>query len=242
MCVSEMQQIDIINTSSNDQEAVSKKTGYRIVKRITDILLSLIASVLLLLPIAILALIIVIKDPGNPFYFHKRVGQNGKTIFAAKLRTMKKGADDVENILTPEQLEEYRKEYKITDDPRLIGYQKSGDGCKCFGALLRKMSLDELPQIPINILIMGNMSIVGPRPIMENELNENYTPEQQRLLLSSKPGLTGYWQAYARNNATYQSGERQSMELYYVKNCSFLLDFKICFATVGSVLRKDGAK
>ena len=240
--MSETQQINAVEKSSNEQSAIPKKTGYRVVKRIADIVLSLIASIILILPIAILAVMIMIKDPGNPFYFHKRVGQGGKTIYTAKLRTMKKGADDIEKILTPEQLEEYRREYKITDDPRLIGYKKQGDGSRCFGAILRKMSVDELPQIPFNILIMGNMSIVGPRPIIESELKENYTPQQQQLLLSSKPGLTGYWQAYARNNATYESGERQKMELYYIKNRSIMLDLKICFATVGAVIRKDGAK
>lgn len=117
-----------------------------------------------------------------------------------------------------------------------------GDGQKCFGAKIRRMSLDELPQIPVNILIKGNMSIVGPRPILQSELEENYTPEQQKLLLSVKPGLTGYWQAYARNNAEYSNGERQKMELYYVKNRSFWLDVKIIFKTVGTVIRKTGAK
>ena len=219
-----------------------KKYAYKFVKRFFDIILSAIASVLLLVPIAIIALMIVIKDFGNPFYFHKRVGKDGKTIYAAKLRTMKKGADDIENFLNTEQLKEYKKEYKITDDPRLIGYKKAGDGSKCFGAILRKISIDELPQIPFNILFMGNMSIVGPRPIIESELLDNYTPEQRKLLLSSKPGLTGYWQAYARNNATYESGERQKMEMYYVNNAGIWFDIKIIFKTVSSVISRKGAQ
>ena len=86
------------------------------------------------------------------------------------------------------------------------------------------------------------MSIVGPRPILQEELESNYTPEEQQLLLSVKPGLTGYWQAYARNDATYETGERQRMELYYVQNQSMWLDLKIVFATFGAVLRKSGAK
>lgn len=85
------------------------------------------------------------------------------------------------------------------------------------------------------------MSIVGPRPIIESELLENYSPEEQKLLLSVKPGLTGYWQAYARNNIGYVDGERQKMELYYVHNRSVLLDIKILFKTVGTVLRGRGA-
>jgi lipopolysaccharide/colanic/teichoic acid biosynthesis glycosyltransferase len=86
------------------------------------------------------------------------------------------------------------------------------------------------------------MSLVGPRPILPDELEENYTPAEQELLLSAKPGLTGYWQAYARNNATYATHERQDMELYYIHNRSFWLDIKIMLHTVVSVLRKDGAK
>ena len=86
------------------------------------------------------------------------------------------------------------------------------------------------------------MSLVGPRPIMEGELQEHYTPEQQELLLSVKPGLTGYWQAYARNEAKYEDGKRQQMEMCYVKNRSFGIDAKIIFATIMAVLRKSGAK
>ena len=213
---------------------------YDFFKRGFDIVLSFLASIFLLLPIGITALLIVWKDPGNPFYFHKRVGKNGKTIYLAKLRTMRKGADDLETILTPEQFEEYKREYKLRDDPRLIGWKKSGDGNRCFGAKIRQWSIDEVLQIPYNILIKGNMSLVGPRPIMEDELRENYTPEQQKLLLSVKPGLTGYWQAYARNNAMYEDGKRQQMELYYVKNRSLWLDIKIMFATVKAVVRKSG--
>ena len=102
--------------------------------------------------------------------------------------------------------------------------------------------MDEHPQILFNILIRGDMSVVGPRPILPEELAENYTPEEQAILLSAKPGLTGYWQAYARNNAVYANRERQAMELYYVRNRSFRLDIKIILHTVVSVLRKDGAK
>ena len=100
-------------------------------------------------------------------------------------------------------------------------------------------SLDELPQL-LNIL-KGDMSFVGPRPIMEREF-EFYTPAETAAFQSVKPGLTGYWQAYARNDATYQSGERQAMEMYYVKNVSPLLDIRILFKTVGAVLRKSGVK
>ncbi|MBD5584255.1 MAG: sugar transferase [Clostridia bacterium] len=217
---------------------------YLVIKRVFDFLSSFVVSLLLLLPVLIVALIVICKDFGNPFYKQKRVGKKGKKLKIWKFRSMKKGADNLEKMLTPEQLEEYKKEYKLDDDPRLIGYKKAGDGAngKCFGAKIRKTSIDELPQIIFNICILGNMSVVGPRPMLNEELDKYYTPEQKALLLTAKPGLTGYWQAYARNNATYKSGERQKMELYYIEHRSVWLDIKIIFKTFIGVLKKDGAK
>ena len=224
-------------------EAIRKKSKiYLFLKRCFDFVSSLCVSIVLLIPMAVLAIIIMIKDPGNPFYLQKRVGQNGKEIGVLKFRSMRKNANQLEEMLTPEQLAEYKKEYKLNDDPRLIGYRKAGDGNSCFGAYIRKASLDELPQMFWNICIKGNMSVVGPRPILYEELMQHYSPEEQELLLSVKPGLTGYWQAYARNNATYQTGIRQYMELFYANKASFWLDMKIILATVGAVVRKRGAK
>ena len=219
---------------------VKRKPLYDFIKRTFDIVLSALASVVLLIPVLIIALLIVIKDPGNPFYIQERVGKNHKPIKILKLRSMKMGADKLEDMLTPEQLEEYKREYKLRDDPRLIGWKKPGDGSKCFGARIRQLSLDEVMQIPYNILLKNDLRLIGPRPILKDELIENYTPEQQELLLSVKPGLTGYWQAYARNDATYEDGKRQQMELYYVQNRSLWLDVKIMFETVKAVLRKSG--
>lgn len=107
------------------------------------------------------------------------------------------------------------------------------------GNFLRKTSLDELPQL-FNVLC-NDMSLVGPRPLIESEI-QTYYEDTHDVLLAVKPGVTGYWQAYARNNATYQSGERQKMEMYYVRNASLWLDIKILFKTVESVLSKQGAK
>ena len=218
-----------------------EKPVYEVFKRLFDIVSSFCVSLILMIPVVIISAIIVAKDGWSPFYQHKRVGRNGKLLPVYKFRSMKKGADNLEKMLTPEQLAEYKKEYKLKDDPRLIGYKNPGDGNKCFGAKIRRMSLDELPQIMMNILIRGDMSVVGPRPVIESELKENYTPEEQKLLLSVKPGLTGYWQAYARNNVGYENGERQKMELFYVHNRSFLLDMKILFKTVFAVLMRNGA-
>lgn len=222
-----------------------KRPVFFFFKRAFDIFASLLASVVLIVPLAVVAVMIMIKDPGNPFYIQTRVGKGGKPLKILKFRTMRKNADKLEDMLTPEQLEEYKKEYKLDDDPRLIGYKKEGDGKTCFGARLRQMSIDELPQIPYNILIKGDMSVVGPRPILREELEKYYTPAQQDDLLAVKPGLTGYWQAYARNDAKYQiggGGARQQMELYYIENMSPMLDIKIMFKTISSVLLRKGAK
>ena len=179
---------------------------YDFLKRSFDIVASLAASIVLFIPTLITAIIITIKDPGNPFYFHTRVGRNRKPIKILKLRSMKKNADRLEEMLTQEQIEEYKREYKIEDDPRLIGWKKPGDGRRCFGAKMRQWSIDEIPQIFYNILIKNDLSIVGPRPILEEEMEKYYSPEQQKKLLSVKPGLTGFWQAYARNEAKYERG------------------------------------
>lgn len=227
-----------------------KRYCYRFLKRVFDFVSAFIVSVILLIPMFIVGLLVVIKDFGSPFYKQKRLGKTKKdgeeykVIGIYKFRSMKKGADKLEEMLTPEQLEEYKKEYKLRDDPRLIGYKKAGDGenGKCFGAKIRRMSLDELPQILFNICILGNMSVVGPRPLLKDELEQYYTEEEQKRFLSVKPGLTGYWQAYARNNATYESGERQKMELYYIDNRSVWLDIKIILKTVISVLKREGAE
>ena len=231
---------DVVLVKSN--VILKKKPVYDFLKRCFDIFASFCLSIVLIIPMAFVALMIMNKDKGTPFYQQQRIGKNGKKIGVWKFRSMKLGADNLEEMLTPEQLEEYKKDYKLQDDPRLIGYKKTGDGETCFGAKIRRASVDELPQIMMNILIKGNMSIVGPRPILESELLENYTLDQQKLLVSVKPGLTGYWQAYARNNVSYENGERQKMELYYIENRSVLLDIKILFKTVESVIKKSGAK
>lgn len=215
---------------------------YLLIKRVFDFAAALVASIILLPVLVLLCAFIMVMDFGNPFYVQRRVGEHGRYFSMMKLRSMKAGADDLEKTLTKVQLEAYLREYKLDDDPRLIGWNQAGDSRKCFGSLLRKWSLDELPQIFWNILIKGDMSFVGPRPILREELEKNYSPREQVLLLSVKPGLTGYWQAYARNNVTYENGERQQMELYYVKNQSLWLDVKILIATVGAVLKKSGAK
>ena len=214
---------------------------YKFIKRVFDIVASAVMTAICLIPMAVIAVLIMVKDHGNPFYMHKRVGLRGKEISVLKFRTMRSGADALEDMLTPEQMEEYKLEFKLHDDPRLIGYKKPGDGERCFGALLRRTSLDELPQVLYNVLIKGDMSFVGPRPVMREELEKYYSPAEQGAILSVKPGITGYWQTHGRNDSTYETGERQRLELYYVKNQDVALDLGILFKTLVVVLRKNGS-
>ncbi len=204
------------------------KPVYALFKRSADIVLSLIASAVLLPVFIVISLLIRAEDGGPALYAHTRTGLNGKLIKVYKFRSMKQGADKLESFLTAEQIEEYKKEYKLPHDPRISR----------IGRFLRRTSLDELPQIPINILFLGNMSIVGPRPVMEEETL--LYGEDRSLLLSVKPGLTGYWAAYSDKNTGYASGKRQEMELYYVQSRSVLLDIKIILKTVTTVLKKAG--
>ena len=213
---------------SNDCKTEAKKSSgtYLFIKRFIDIVGSFFGLIILSPILLLISLMIKLDDGGNVFYKHKRVGQNGKDLYLYKFRSMKKGADDLEKMLTPEQLEIFKTEFKLEDDPRITK----------IGKVLRKTSLDELPQM-INIL-KGELTIVGPRPVIEEEL-QNYGDDVDKFL-SVKPGLTGYWQAYARNDAIYATGERQKMELYYVDNRNLIFDIKIFFMTFVSVFKKTG--
>ena len=138
---------------------------------------------------------------------------------------MKPDARSIDEILTPEQLKEFKENYKLDNDPRVTK----------FGKFLRKTSLDELPQL-YNILI-GNLSFVGPRPVLQEE-TELYG-ENRDLFLSVKPGLTGLWQVSGRNNISYY--RRKKLELFYCRKYSILFDIKIFLATFAVVLKGDGA-
>ena len=209
-----------------------RDAGYRcylFFKRAFDIVASGLFLIVFSWLYLILAICVKCSDGGPVFYRHPRVGKNGKTIYIPKFRSMKKNADRLEDMLTPEQLEQYRREYKIDNDPRITK----------LGAFLRKTSLDELPNVWA--IFTGAISVIGPRPIMQDEVKEKYGADAQKLL-SVKPGMIGWWAANGRSNATYESGERQRLELYYVDHCSVGLDIKIIFRTILGVLRRTGAK
>ena len=204
----------------------SKVKTYDFVKRIIDIIISSIGLIICLPIFIIIALLIKIDSKGPVFFKHKRIGKHGKKLEIYKFRTMIDNAEEAMKYFTEEQKKEFKENFKLENDPRVTRV----------GKILRKTSLDELPQI-INIL-KGEMSIIGPRPIVKNEL-EKYGKNQERFL-SVAPGLTGYWAANGRSDVSYE--ERMALELYYVDNRSLLLDLKIFLKTIGSVLKGRGAK
>lgn len=199
---------------------------YRGFKRITDIVLGCVGLIILLPVFLIIGICIKIDSKGPVIFAHKRIGKNGKEFNMYKFRSMYENAEEMIENFNEEQKREWQENFKLENDPRITKV----------GKFLRKTSLDELPQI-VNI-IKGDLSIVGPRPIVDEEL-EKYGENKEKFL-SITPGLTGYWQANGRSNTTYE--ERMQMELYYIDNQSLLLDIKIFFKTIVSVLKKEGAK
>lgn len=222
--------IDNVRVIKKEKTKTNKKIMYNFIKRTIDVIGALI-GIIILIPSTIiiyLARKILKEDKGPLFYEQLRYGKNGKVFRLYKFRSMCIGADKklkeyLEN--NEEARKEFEKTHKLQNDPRITK----------IGNFLRKTSLDELPQM-INIL-RGDMSFVGPRPVVEKEVEEYGTNKDK--FLSVRPGLTGYWQVNGRSNTTYE--ERMEMELYYVDNCSLWLDIKIFFKTFITVFKKEGA-
>lgn len=215
----------INKSASPSGHAIKKKPVYDFFKRIFDIVCSLIALIILSPVFLIMAILVKTTSEGPAFFAHKRVGKNGKEIKIYKFRSMVTNAEELIKQFTPEQKAEYEKNFKLENDPRITKV----------GKFMKKTSLDELPQL-LNIL-KGDISIVGPRPVteVETEIYGNY----RDMLLSVKPGLTGFWAANGRSDTTYT--RRRAMEIYYVKNRSLWLDIKIIFKTFASVFKGEGA-
>ena len=218
--------------------------GYRFIKRLFDLVFSLLMSVLLLIPIAIVCVLISLESPGSPMYTQERVGRGGRTIKIFKLRSMVADAGDVQKYLSPEQLHQWEVERKVDDDPRITK----------IGQFIRKCSIDEMPQF-LNVL-NGDLSVIGPRPITRDEyvfmspeqieklpspeilFEQHFSDEEKAELLSVQPGITGLWQATDRNEATFESGLRQKIELRYVQNRCFAMDWKCFTGTFGAMFGK----
>jgi len=195
----------------------------RAIKRTGDIVFSL--SVLTVGAPVFLALALLVKasSQGPIFYVQKRIGRDHRTFGCIKFRTMRKDSDRaLSNLLSssPELQKEFSRDFKLKNDPRITR----------LGKFLRRSSLDELPQF-INVL-RGEMSVVGPRPIVKAELNRY--GRHMNEVLSVRPGMTGLWQVSGRNNLSYN--QRVRLDLRYARSRHFLLDLKIVFQTVKVVL------
>lgn len=200
-----------------------------LVKRLYDIILSLILIPILMVIILLISIIIKTTSKGPIFYGHKRVGRYGRTISVLKFRSMYQDADKrLEEILKNdiEAKKEWETYYKLKNDPRITWV----------GKFLRKTSLDELPQI-FNV-IKGDMSFVGPRPVIEDEIKKYYK-ELASYYYMVRPGITGLWQISGRNDIDYET--RVVKDSWYVLNWSVWLDIVILFKTPGAVFRRKGA-
>jgi exopolysaccharide production protein ExoY len=215
------------------EQADSNEMKYDIrhipVKRAFDILFS-ICALILGAPLFIFLIIITFCSSGKIFYAHERLGRGGKPFRCYKFRSMYADADQrLNEILAndPEKKAEWEKTFKLKNDPRVTP----------IGGFLRKTSLDELPQF-WNVL-RGDLSIVGPRPVVQAELNKYFGVKAYKIL-SVRPGLTGPWQVSGRSNINcYQ--QRIKLDESYIDRQSFLLDLKLIAKTIPAIVTSKGA-
>lgn len=192
--------------------------AYRAAKRAFDIAFSGVACVVGLLPCAVVCAAICLDSPGGPIFRQERVGLGGRAIRIFKLRTMYADAHEhPERYLDEAQMAQWEREQKVDGDPRVTR----------LGRLLRRTSLDEVPQF-LNVLL-GDLSVIGPRPVTEAETREFGDAREE--FLSCRPGITGWWQVTERNDATWANGQRQLLELFYVRHASLALDARIFVRT-----------
>jgi lipopolysaccharide/colanic/teichoic acid biosynthesis glycosyltransferase len=198
-------------------------------KRGLDIVGAL-AGLLITAPVLLLLALAVRRDGGPVLYGHRRIGANDRPFKCLKFRTMVVNADRMladHLAASPLAAAEWAHHRKLTNDPRVTR----------IGAILRKTSLDELPQL-INVL-RGEMSLVGPRPVVSDELREHYGPTGRFVYSAMRPGITGLWQISGRSDTSYR--ERVTLDIAYGRNWSLLLDIKILVRTLPAVLTRRGA-
>lgn len=186
-----------------------------IIKRTLDVVFSILLLPAFFLVFLLVAPLIVITDGLPIFYNSKRRGKNGKSFFMFKFRTMKRNAPDIRNS--------DGSTFNSENDPRITK----------FGRIIRKLSIDELPQI-VNILI-GDMSFIGPRPNLSRK-NYEELDDIRKKRLSVRPGITGYSQAYFRNSITQD--EKYYYDCYYVDNLTLFMDLKILIKTIQTVVMR----
>ena len=203
---------------------------YLFIKRLFDIVCSLF-GVLLLIPImTVIKIISIISGDFNSImYSQERIGMDGKVFYLYKFRTMVPNADKIleQTLNGSQELKlEWIQNQKLENDPRITKV----------GKIIRKLSIDEVPQF-VNIL-MGDMSLIGPRPLVKGELDNH--DGNHDIYESVKPGITGWWACNGRSATTYE--KRLELEYYYVNNRSLLMDIKCILGTVKAVIKRDGAK
>lgn len=202
---------------------------YFFIKRTFDIICALVGCIALI-PIAIIIKIcyVITGDRKSIFYKQKRIGKNGKFIYIYKFRSMVYNADEVlkELLKDPKYKKEWDLNQKIEHDPRITK----------IGKILRRISLDELPQF-INV-IKGDMSLIGPRPLVAGELDAHNGNHE--IYESVLPGISGWWVANSKYSNTYE--KRLELEYFYCKNCNLWLDIKCIFLTILVVLSKRSSK
>lgn len=205
-----------------------RKTIYLFTKRIFDIFFSSLGLIILSPLFIIIVILIKKEDSGQVLFTQERIGKNGKLFKLYKFRSMVNNADKIlEDLLKNPKIEkEYKRNMKLTNDPRITK----------IGNILRKTSIDELPQL-INVL-KGDMSLIGNRPYLPREKKDmkHYYEE----IIKTKPGITGYWQVNGRSETTFE--ERCKLESHYSKNMNLKLDIKIFFLTFYVVLLRKGAE
>ena len=202
---------------------------YSCIKRILDIIFSLIALIFIVpICLVIKAITLHFEDYDSIFYTQERIGKNSKKFKIIKFRSMVVNADEelVKMLEKEEHRNKWDEDQKIDDDPRITK----------IGKVLRRTSLDELPQF-INVL-KGNMSIIGPRPLVPGELSKHYGNHE--IYESVKPGITGWWGCHGRSCTTYKA--RLELEYYYVEHFGLITDIRCFFLTILSVICKKGAK
>lgn len=215
----EISRIPVVRIQASNLEGWQ---GY--IKEIMDIVLATLGLIFFFPLLIIISLLIKLDSEGPIIFKHKRIGRYGKDIYIWKFRTMYKDADKILES-NPQLKLEFERNFKLKEDPRVTKV----------GKFLRKWSLDEIPQL-FNIL-KGDMSIVGPRPVVRKEL-EKYGPFAEEIL-RVKPGLTGLWQVSGRSDVDY--ARRVQLDLYYIQNWSLALDIKIILKTMPSVILGKGA-
>lgn len=198
-------------------------------KRFFDIIFSLCVLFFGAPIFFLIALLVAIPSRGRVVYIQKRIGRGGKPFNCYKFRTMHPNADkQLKKLLeeNPKLKDEWLKNHKLRHDPRIT----------LIGRFLRKTSLDELPQF-INV-IKGDLSIVGPRPVVEDELKRHLGPKAAKIL-SIRPGITGLWQVSGRNDTNYAN--RVKLDEQYVDKRSFLLDLQLVLKTIPAMITSRGA-